>query len=123
MQDNDYIDSTTTLRSTWITEDGERCKVYEPRYMSDPKNLQKKVDDLLTETGRLRWKLTELRTVVERGLDCKFTYERINKPFGIGQMSGECIDAYNALQQIMKDYDKMFGGDHITDANKCWGAS
>lgn len=120
MQDNDY-NSVTDLRSTWIEEDGERRFVpYEA--VVPPRNNQKKIDELLDENSKLTSRLLALRTIVERGLDCEFTYERINKPFGIGQMSGECIDAYNTLRQIMKDYDKMFGGDHVTDANKDWVA-
>lgn len=92
---------------------------YEP---VPPTDHQKKIDVLCDENSKILRKLNELRIVVERGLDCNFTYERINKPFGIGQMSGECIDAYNTLQQIMKEYDKMFGGDHVTDKNKDWVA-
>jgi hypothetical protein len=121
MQGKDYIDSTSTLRSTWITEDGERRYVpYDPAM--SPKVLKKKIDELLDENSKLTSRLLTLRTIVERGLDCNFTYERINKPFGIGQMSGECIDAYNTLQQIMKEYDKMFNGCHVTDKNKDWEA-
>ena len=121
MQGKDYIDSTSTLRSTWITEDGERRYVpYDPAV--SPKVLKKKIDELLDENSKLTSRLLTLRTIVERGLDCNFTYERINKPFGIGQMSGECIDAYNTLQQIMKEYDKMFNGYHVTDKNNDWEA-
>jgi hypothetical protein len=121
MQDKDYVDNVTDLRSTWITEDGERRYVpYDPAV--SPKVLKKKIDELLDENSKLTSRLLTLRTIVERGLDCNFTYERINKPFGIGQMSGECIDAYNTLQQIMKEYDKMFNGYHVTDKNNDWEA-
>lgn len=121
MQGNDYIESVSPLRSTWITRDGERRYVpYDPPV--SPKVLEKKIDELLDENSKLTSRLLTLRTIVERGLDCNFTYERINKPFGIGQMSGECIDAYNTLQQIMKEYDKMFNGYHVTDKNNDWEA-
>lgn len=122
MQSDDYEDNLTTQRTTWIADNGERRVVYEPVYMCDPKDLQRKIDILCEENDKILRKLNELRIIVERGLGCKFTYEYINKPFGIGQMSAECIDAYNTLQQIVKDYDKMFGGDHVTDASKDWVA-
>ena len=119
MQSDDYEDNLTTQRTTWIAENGEFRFVPHGAVVPQ-RNLQKKIDTLCEENDKILRKLNELRIIVERGLGCKFTYEYIKKPFGIGQMSGECIDAYNTLQQIVKDYDKMFGGDHVTDASKDW---
>ena len=133
MQGNDYIDNSTIQRTVWtveVADDGKRRYVgYETPCTKDQDGRrekkdwrEKKIDELLDENSKLTSRLLTLRTIVERGLDCKFTYERIDKPFGIGQMSGECIDAYNTLQQIMKEYDKMFNGYHVTDKNNDWEA-